>query len=67
VGSINRKLVVQVGLGKKQDSVTKTAKAKRNAGVAHATECLPTDVPSSNPSTAKRKKCSQVSCHCDKE
>jgi hypothetical protein len=35
VGSINREIKVQVGLGKKQDLISKMARAKWAGGVAH--------------------------------
>jgi hypothetical protein len=41
VGSINRKITVQVCLGKKQDPISKITRAKMAAGVANVVECLP--------------------------
>jgi hypothetical protein len=38
--SINRKIVVQSSLGKKQDPNSKIAKAKRARGITKAIKCL---------------------------
>jgi hypothetical protein len=41
VGNIHRKILVQVCLGKKQDLMNVTARAKKSGDMAQATECLP--------------------------
>jgi hypothetical protein len=53
----NRRIVVQVGLGKEQDSISKI-RAKRAGDMALVGELLPPKCKalSSNPSIAKRKK-----------
>jgi hypothetical protein len=38
VGSINRRIIVQAGLGKKQDSISKITRAKRAGCVAQVVE-----------------------------
>jgi hypothetical protein len=49
-----RKILVQAGLGQKQDLIFKIARAKRASRVAQAVECLPSKcvVLSSKPNTA---------------
>jgi hypothetical protein len=40
-GSINRKIVVQAGLGKKRDPISKITRAERAGGETSAIEHLP--------------------------
>jgi hypothetical protein len=42
-GSINRRIVVQTGLGKKQECISKITRAKRAGGMAQEGECLPSN------------------------
>jgi hypothetical protein len=41
VRSINRKIMVQVGLGKKQDPISKITRSKRAESMAQVVEHLP--------------------------
>jgi hypothetical protein len=54
-GSINRRVMVQAGLGKKQQTISKIAKS--SGGLAQAIQHLPIkrEALSSNPNTKKKK------------
>jgi hypothetical protein len=49
--------MVQISLGKNQDSISKITRVKRAGGAAYVVECLPSkrEALSSNSSTAKKK------------
>jgi hypothetical protein len=53
----NRRIMVQVCPGKKQDPIPKTTRAKRAGRMAQMVECLPSkrEALNSNPSTTKTK------------
>jgi hypothetical protein len=55
-GAQNRRIVVQVSLGKKKDCIFKIITAKMTGGMVQAVECLPHnhEAPSSNFITAKK-------------
>jgi hypothetical protein len=57
-GSINRRIMIQVSLGKKQDPISKITRGKRNGGTAQTTEYLLSkcETLSSNLSTITKKK-----------
>jgi hypothetical protein len=40
-GSINRKILVQASLGKKQDPISKITREKRARGIAHIVDRVP--------------------------
>jgi hypothetical protein len=50
---INRRITVQIGLGKKKDLNSKIIRPKRSRGMA---QMVKASAPSSNPSTTKKKK-----------
>jgi hypothetical protein len=58
MGSINRRIMVQVDLGKKQEPISKTMRAKRAGGTVQVVEHPPSkqEALSSNPSTTKKEK-----------
>jgi hypothetical protein len=41
VGRVNRRIVLQVGLGKKQDTISKITREKKVGGMAQGVELLP--------------------------
>jgi hypothetical protein len=57
-GKYIRRIVVQTGLGKKQDPIFTIITAKRGCGIAPVVICLPSkcEALSSNSSVAKNKK-----------
>jgi hypothetical protein len=58
VGSVNRKIVVQAGLGKKRDLISKITRARRTENMAQVVEYLleSTKPLNSNPVPPKKKK-----------